>query len=193
MIMQYKFQQSSYEPSGASGHYRMVDIQLLADPGTHSAHCAADRGLSQVQFLVWLSCACCYATTSALVGARRNCGVPQLQCLWFLSSSWTRLLCPSVQRLWVAQSWFDYAYMFCIIQVGFWKNLDNFLLEGVDWILRSLLVASLLAHMPKSAAHAVDNGSGMLFAGFAGISSHLELGSRRLPACRHAHGEKCAQ
>ena len=46
--------------------------------------------------------------------------------------------------------------------------------------------------MPKSAAHAVDNGSGMLFAGFAGISSHLELGSRRfagMSAC--TRGEVC--
>ena len=54
---------------------RMVDIQLLADPGTHSAHCAADRGLSQVQFLVWLSCPCCCATTGALVRRAENCRV----------------------------------------------------------------------------------------------------------------------
>ena len=31
------------------------------------------------------------------LGCAENCGVPQLQCLWPLSSSWTRLLCPSVQ------------------------------------------------------------------------------------------------
>ena len=99
-------------------------------------------------------------------GRAENCGVPQLQCLWPLSSFWTRLLCPSVQRLWAAQYWFDYGYMFCIIQGGFWKNLYNFLHEGVDWILRSILVASLLAHIPKSAALVVDYGSGMLFGGF---------------------------
>ena len=71
--MQYKFQQSSFmNPVVLQVINRMVDIQLLADPGTHSANCAADRGLSQVQFLGWLSCACCCATTGALVRARRK-------------------------------------------------------------------------------------------------------------------------
>ena len=36
-------------------------------------------------------------------GSHKTVESPQLQCLWPLSSSWTRLLCPSVQRLWVAQ------------------------------------------------------------------------------------------
>ena len=73
MNMQYKFQQSSFmNPVVLLVINRRVDIQLLADPGTHSAHCAADRGLSQVQFLGWLSCACCCATTGALVEARRK-------------------------------------------------------------------------------------------------------------------------
>ena len=34
--------------------------------------------MQQTVFWGWLSCACCCATTGALVGACRNCGVPQL-------------------------------------------------------------------------------------------------------------------
>ena len=29
-------------------------------------------------------------------------------------------------------AWFDYGYMFCIIQGGFWMNFYDFLHEGVD-------------------------------------------------------------
>ena len=43
----------------------------------------------------------------------------------------------------------------------------------------------------KVTALVVDNGSGMSFPGFAGFSP-LALCSRRSPAGRHAHAEKCA-
>ena len=49
-------------------------FQLHADVGTHSAHCGADRGLSQVQFLAGCGRGCCCAMT----GARRK--------LWSLRS-----------------------------------------------------------------------------------------------------------
>ena len=111
---------------------RMVDIQLLADPGTHSAHCAADRGLSKVQFLGWLSCACCCATTGALVEARRKLWSSAVAVVLGVVQFLDKVVVPVVQRLWAAQSWFDDGYMFCIIQGGFWKNLYIFLHEGLD-------------------------------------------------------------
>ena len=69
--MQYKFQQSLFMNPGVLQFLDgWLTFQLHADPGMHSAHSAADRGLSQVQFLGWLSCACCCATTGALVGRK---------------------------------------------------------------------------------------------------------------------------
>ena len=38
--------------------------------GPHSAHCAADRGLSQVQLLDGCGRACCCAMTGALFGSK---------------------------------------------------------------------------------------------------------------------------
>ena len=61
-----------------------------------------------------------------------NCGVPQLQCLWPLSSSWTSCCARWCNDCGSRNAWFDYGYMFCIIQGGFWKNLYDFLHEGVD-------------------------------------------------------------
>ena len=40
----------------------------------------------------------------------------------------------------VRNAWFDYVYMFCIIQGGFWKNFYDFPRVGGLGILRSLLV-----------------------------------------------------
>ena len=45
--------------------------------------------------------------------------------------------------------------------------------------------------LPGDSAPVVNHGSGMSFPGFAGFT-HLALCSRRLPARRHAHAEKCA-
>ena len=60
--------------------------------------------ISQVQFWGWLSTrlSLCNNRCPGWV-AQKTVESPQLQCLWASSSSWTRLLCPLVQRLGVAQ------------------------------------------------------------------------------------------
>ena len=132
--MQYKFQQSSFmNPVVLQVINRMVDKQLLADPGTQSAHCAADRGPSQVQFWGWLSTCLLLCNDRCPVGSRSK--------LWSLRSCSVFGRCPVPGQSCCARrcndcgsrnAWFDYGYMFCIIQGGFWKNLYDFLHEGVD-------------------------------------------------------------
>ena len=62
-------------------------------------------------------------------------------------------------------AWFDYGYMFCIIQGGFWKNFFDFLRDLVSRLLRSIL---------RPGRHVVDTGSGTSLTGFAGLT-HLAL------------------
>ena len=57
-------------------------------------------------------------------------------------------------------AWFDYGYMFCIIQGGFWKNFRLSLRDWVSRLLRSIL---------RPGRHVVDKGSGTFFIGFAGL------------------------
>ena len=86
------------------------------------------------------------------------------------------------RRSWLCNTWFDCGYIFLRqFQRDFWKNFAQFLR---DW---------------------VDSGSCGRFSSCRGsgrarrqqwqwlVLTHLALCSRRLPACRHAHGEKCAQ
>ena len=73
--------------------------------------------VQQTVFWGRLSCSCCCAATDALVGERRK--------LW----------CSAVAvELGARNAWFDYGYMFCIIQCGFWKNFTTFLVTG--WTAR---------------------------------------------------------
>ena len=86
--------------------------------------------ISQVQFWFWLRLLLCNDICPGWV-AQKTVESPQLQCLWASSSPWTRLLCPLVQRLWVAQCLVR-LWIHVVIQGGFWENFDDFLREGVD-------------------------------------------------------------
>ena len=69
-------------------------------------------------------------------------------------------------RSWGSRNaWFDYGYMFCIIQGGFWRIFHAFPREGVD---------SDPEVCSPSCRHVVDTGSGMLISGFA-VLTHLAL------------------
>ena len=59
--------------------------------------------------------ACCCAATGALVGARRKL--------------WSSAVAVSLGS---RNACFDYGYIFCIIQGGFWKNFCNFPRDWVD-------------------------------------------------------------
>ena len=97
---------------------------------------------------VRLFCACCCATTGALVGACSNCGFPQLPFLW------GRAMLGSTMDTCSASS-----------RVAFGRIFHDFLHEGVD-------SAPELDSRPGR--HVVDNGSGMFLTGFAGLT-HLAL------------------
>ena len=101
--------------------------------------------------------------------AQKTVESPQLQWFWASSSSWTRSLCPLVQRLGVRNAWFDYGYMFCFIQGGFWKNFYDF---PRDWVDSDPEVYSRrfspCSHAEDDvAALVVNSGSGLRSAGFA--------------------------
>ena len=75
---------------------------------------------------------------------------------------------------------------------GFMHEFPLFLREWVLWILRSILVASpasivMRKWLRSSSMMAVACVSLVLL-----VQMHLALCSRRLPAGRHAHAEKCA-
>ena len=79
--------------------------------------------VQQTVFWGWLSCACCCAPTGALVGARRKL--------------WSSAVAVS---LGLRNAWFDYGYMFCIIQGGFWENFYDFLRDWEDSAPEVILV-----------------------------------------------------
>ena len=86
---------------------------------------------------------------------------PQLQWFWASSSSWTRLLCPLVQRLRPAQ---------CLVRL--WIHVlhhPGWLLEEYYYFLRDW-VSRLLRSILRPGRHVVNNGSGMLLTGFAGLT-----------------------
>ena len=85
---------------------------------------------SQVQFLGWLSVPVAVQRQVPWLERAENCGVPQLPCLWPLSSFWTRLLCPSVQRLCSRNAWFDYGYILCIFTVAIGSICTIFYMKG---------------------------------------------------------------
>ena len=128
-------------PRQSGGHSSRMQILVRT---VHTVQQTVE--ISQLQFWGWLS-------TRLLLCSDRcpaeNCGVPQLQCLFASSSSWTRLLCPLVQRLGSRNAWFDDRHMLYIIQGGFWKIFYVFYMKG------SILVLQ----------HIVDHGSGMFHAG----------------------------
>ena len=125
--MQHMFQQSLVLFQFIN---RVVDIPAAADLGTHSAHCA-NRGLSQVQFLAGCGRACCCAITGAPVGRAENCGVSAVAVVGrrpVLGQSRCARLCNDwgaqcLVRLWILAPFY---------QGGLWKNLYDFLREGVD-------------------------------------------------------------
>ena len=87
--------------------------------------------------------------------------LPQLQCSWASSSSWTRSLCPSVQRLVVAQ---------CLVRL--WIHVmhhSGWLLEEFYDFLRGW-VSRLLRSILRPGRHVVDKGGGMFLTGFAGLT-----------------------
>ena len=156
-------------------------FQLHADLGTHSAHCA-DRGLSQVQFLAGCGRACCCAMTGALVGRAENCGVSAVAVVGrrpVLGQGRCARWCNDGARI----AWFDCGYMFCFIHGGFWKNVYDFPRVWVDSDpeVNSRRFSPCSHAEDDMAALVFDNGSGMLFAGIAGISTPRAV-SRRLPA-----------
>ena len=108
MNMQCMFQQSMFMTTGVFQFINsMVDIQLLADPGTHSAHCAADRGLSRYSSWYGRHAPVVVQRQVLWLVVQKTVESPQLQWFWASSSSWTRSLCPLVQRLGVRNAWFD--------------------------------------------------------------------------------------
>ena len=92
--------------------------------------------ISQVQFWGWL------LTRLLLCNdwvPQKTLESPQLQCLWASSSSWTRLLCPLVQRLWVAQCLVR-LWIHVIIHGGFWEIFTIFHVKGLFRLLSSIHV-----------------------------------------------------
>ena len=143
--MQHQFQQSLFmNPCVLQFINRVVDIPAAADLGTHSAHCAADRGLSQVQFFVGVYAPVVVQRQVPWLGRAENCG--------FRSCRFSG----------VRNAWFDCGYMFCIIQGGFWKNFTIFL---VIWWTRDAGVNSRSLHTWREevAALVVDSGSDCVY------------------------------
>ena len=66
-----------FQPPGQGGIKILAawTFQLHTDLGTHSAHCAADRGLSQVQFFGWLWMRLLLYDRCPWLGRAENCGV----------------------------------------------------------------------------------------------------------------------
>ena len=111
MNMQHKFQQSLFMNLGVLQFInRMVDIPAAcrswyAQCTLCSRPCSGDGSHAPVvvqRQVPWLGCA-------------ENCGVPQLLFFWGSRNAW-----------------FDYGYMFCIIQGGFWMIFYDFLHDWVD-------------------------------------------------------------
>ena len=96
--------------------------------------------ISQVQFWGWLSTRLllCNDRCPGWV-AQKTVEFPQLQCLRASSSSWTKLLCPLVQRLWVAQCLVR-LWIPVIVQGGFWKNFTIFYVKGLNRLPSSIHV-----------------------------------------------------
>ena len=88
-------------------------FQLGTSLAMHSAHCAQDRGVPQVQVLGMVLSACCCATTGAVADSSRVC----------LLRQWIHVL-----RLYFG---------------AFWKNCTHFLHEGGTQILKSTLRPAL--------------------------------------------------
>ena len=158
----------------------------MQDLGTHSAHCAADRGLSQVQFLAGCGRACCCAVTGALVGRAENCGVSAVAVVLGVVQFLDKVVVPvgattgSAQylvRLWIHAPFY---------QGGLWKNLYDFLREGVDSdpVVNSRRFSPCSHAEDEVAALVVNNVSGMFFGWYCWFL-HLALCSRRcgMTAC----------
>ena len=107
------------------------------------------------------------------LGRSENCGVRSCR----LSSSWTRLLCPSVQRLWVAQ---------CLVRL--WIHV----LHHPGWLMEDFVPevdSRRFSPMPKMKWPRSSTTAVACFLQVLLILLHLALSSRRLLACRHAHGD----
>ena len=134
---------------------------MYADLGTHSAHCTADRGDLTVTVLGMVVEAPVAVQRQMLwLGCAENCGASEVAVLGS-SSSWTWLLCPSVQRLGAAQ---------CLVQL--WIHVlhhPGWLLEEFYDFLRGW-VSRLLTSFLRFGRHVVDKGSGMFLTGFAGLT-----------------------
>ena len=156
---------------------------MHADLGPHSAHCAADRGLSQVQFLAGCGRACCCAVTGALVGRAENCGVSAVAVVWASSSSWTSRcarLCNDWGRAMLGST-VDTCSV--LLRVAYERICTIFYVNGWTRILRSILVASLPVHMPKMKWPRSSSTTSVacFLAGIAGFM-HLALCSQ---SCQH--------
>ena len=116
--MQHKFQQYLCFSSSTEGW----TLQLHADLGTHSAHCAADRGLAGTVF-GWL-------WTRLLLCNDRCPGWGAQKTVEFRSCRFSGL----------RNARFGDGYLIGIIQGGFWKNSTIFHVTGWTRILGSILV-----------------------------------------------------
>ena len=134
MNMQHKFQQFFvHEPGCASVHSTEGwTFQLHADLGTHSAHCAADRGPSQVQFLAGCGSACCCAVTGALVGRAENCGVSAVAVVLGVVQFLDKVVVPvgTTTGAWVRNAWFDSGYMLRFTRVAYGRICTIFYVTG---------------------------------------------------------------
>ena len=82
---------------------------LLHADLAHSAHCAADRVLGD-------------GCLASVVVQRQVPWLGRAETVEFRSCRFSG----------VRNAWFDYGYMFCIIQGGFWMNFHDFLRDWED-------------------------------------------------------------
>ena len=129
-------------------------FQLHADLGTHSAHCTADRGDLTVTVLgMVVDSPVAVQRQELWLGCVENCGASAVAVLGS-SSSWTRLLCPLVQRPGVAQ---------CLVRVWIHAlHYPGWLLEEFHDFLRAW-VSRLLRSILRSGRHVVDKAVACVF------------------------------
>ena len=144
---------------------------MHADLGTHSAHCAADRGdLTGTVLGMVVDAPVVVQRQVPRLGRAENCGVSAVAVLVAVCPVPGQGCCaPLVQRLWVAQ---------CLVRL--WIHVvhhpgcllgEFFTIFYVMGLIRLLSSIHVLLFWP---ACIVDNGNGMFLTGFAGLT-HLAL------------------
>ena len=172
---------------------QFVEFQLHADLGTHSANCAADSGDLTSTVLWWLL-TCLLLCNGRCFGwvVQKTVESPQWQ-FWVRPVPGQGCCARRCNDCGPCNAWFDYGYMFCIIQGSFWKNsrclgadawfdigyifcvssrraswtISHIFYVKVElWILWSILASSCIMAEEEVAAFVVNSGSGMHSAGF---------------------------